>query len=78
MQPDDKFLPVRSKQQALGNILMQMVALGKLKNISERELVRQSFPVEELDTPQNVAAWNDAYERYLRVISELIDEHHAK
>jgi rhamnulokinase len=55
---------------ALGNILMQLVALGKVGSIAEaRELVRKSFTVDEF-TPQNSAQWNEAYEKYLRVVSE--------
>jgi rhamnulokinase len=50
---------------AIGNILVQAVALGELADIAEaRDLVRRSFPVETYQ-PRNTAAWDAAYERYL-------------
>ncbi|MDX1520301.1 MAG: rhamnulokinase family protein, partial [Anaerolineae bacterium] len=50
---------------AIGNVLMQMLALGQISSLSEgRDLVRRSFPVETYE-PQDGAAWEEAYQRYL-------------
>ncbi|MDO4569987.1 MAG: rhamnulokinase family protein [Planctomycetia bacterium] len=49
---------------ALGNILMQAIADGAAASIEEaRQIVRRSFPLKWY-TPQDTAAWSDAYERY--------------
>jgi rhamnulokinase len=49
---------------AIGNILVQAVAMGEIDSLVEgREIVRQSFPVETYH-PEEVAAWDQAYERY--------------
>jgi len=51
---------------ALGNVLMQAVSSGDLASVADaREVVRRSFPVEEYN-PGDSAAWNDAYQRFLR------------
>ena len=50
---------------AIGNILMQMLAVGQINSLSEgREIVRRSFPVETYE-PQEDQVWVDAYERFL-------------
>jgi rhamnulokinase len=50
---------------AIGNLLVQAMALGHLSGLDEaRALVRRSFEVESYE-PEDVAAWDDAYERYL-------------
>ncbi len=50
---------------AIGNILMQMLAVGQINSLSEgREIVRCSFPVETYE-PQEDQVWADAYERFL-------------
>ena len=52
---------------AIGNILVQAVALGDLADIAEaRALVRRSFPVETYE-PRDTAGWDAAYERYLNL-----------
>jgi rhamnulokinase len=52
---------------AIGNILMQAIAAGEIGSIAEaREIVRQSFPVEEY-APQNAAAWDEAFQQFLKV-----------
>jgi rhamnulokinase len=54
---------------AIGNLMMQAVAAGDVASIAEaREVIRRSFPVEEFD-PQNAAAWDEAYQRFLKVVS---------
>ena len=50
---------------AIGNVLMQMLALGDISSLSEgRALVRTSFPVETYE-PQDRQAWDEAYQRFL-------------
>jgi rhamnulokinase len=52
---------------ALGNILMQALALGHVSSLEEaREVVRHSFDVIAYE-PQNPAAWEEAYGRYLEI-----------
>jgi rhamnulokinase len=54
---------------AIGNLMMQAVAAGDVASIAEaREVIRRSFPVEEFE-PQNTAAWDEGYERFLKVVS---------
>ncbi len=49
---------------AIGNVLMQMVGLGKLKSFDEaRALVRASFDPTTY-VPQNAAAWREPAERF--------------
>jgi len=50
---------------AIGNMLMQLVALGECKDLREaRKLVAASFPIEVYD-PQADARWSVAYETFL-------------
>jgi len=47
----------------IGNLLMQAVALGELKNIEDiREVVKRSFKPEVFE-PQNSNKWDDTYNR---------------
>ncbi|HHV62788.1 MAG TPA: rhamnulokinase [Firmicutes bacterium] len=54
---------------AIGNSVMQAVALGYLKSIAEaRNIVRRSFPLRTYDpVAAEQGAWDDAYERFLRL-----------
>ncbi len=53
---------------AIGNILMQMLAVGQINSLSEgRAIVRQSFPVETYQ-PQQSEAWAEAYQRFEKFI----------
>ncbi len=53
---------------AMGNILMQALALGDIGSLQEgRELIRNSFEVGTYE-PGNAAPWDEAYGRYLRVL----------
>jgi rhamnulokinase len=50
---------------ALGNVLVQAMTLGHITSLSEgRAIVRDSFAVQTYE-PQNTAAWDEAYARYL-------------
>jgi rhamnulokinase len=49
---------------AIGNVLLQAVALGRLASIAAlREVVRGSFPV-KIFSPLDAASWQQAYERF--------------
>ncbi len=53
---------------AIGNILMQMLAVGQIGSLNEgRDVVRRSFPVDTYE-PQAGQAWADAYDRFLKLI----------
>jgi len=55
---------------AIGNLMMQAVAAGDVGSIAQaREVIRNSFDVEQYE-PQNTAAWEEAYERFLTVIDK--------
>ena len=52
---------------ATGNILLQALALGHISSLEEgRAIVRNSFDVITYE-PQNAAAWDAAYPRYLAI-----------
>ena len=52
---------------AIGNIMIQAIADGAVRDISEaRTIVRNSFPMETYE-PQNTAAWDEAYEQYRKI-----------
>lgn len=52
---------------AIGNIAVQAIACGLIGSISEsREVVRRSFNVITYE-PQNSAAWDQAYEQFLKL-----------
>ena len=54
---------------ATGNVMMQAVAAGDVASIAEaREVIRRSFPVDEY-LPQNTAAWDEAYGRFMKIVS---------
>jgi len=55
---------------AIGNLMMQAVAAGDVSGIAEaREVIRNSFPVEEYE-PRQTAAWDDAYGRFLKTVGD--------
>jgi rhamnulokinase len=55
---------------AIGNVLVQAIALGHLSDLAEaRALVRRSFQVETYE-PRNSAIWDEAYARYLKLRSK--------
>jgi sugar (pentulose or hexulose) kinase len=52
---------------AIGNILVQALALGHIASLAEgRALVRRSFTVETYE-PAVRAPWDEAYQRYLEL-----------
>ncbi|GBD35147.1 L-Rhamnulokinase [bacterium HR36] len=55
---------------SIGNILVQMLGLGWLTNLEQaREVVQQSFLVERYE-PQQPTVWEEAYARFLRLLSQ--------
>jgi len=53
---------------ATGNVMMQAIAAGDVASIAQaREIIRRSFDVEQYE-PKNVEPWNEAYQRFLKVI----------
>jgi len=53
---------------ATGNVMMQAVSAGDVGSIAEaRDVVRASFEVEEYE-PHETATWDEAYERFLKVV----------
>ena len=56
---------------AVGNILVQEIAMGRLNNLSEaRKLVRASFDMIIFE-PGEKQAWDDAYQKWLYLINIL-------
>jgi rhamnulokinase len=55
---------------AMGNILMQALALGHISSLEEgRAVVRRSFDVQVYE-PVDAAPWEEAYERYLALLAQ--------
>ena len=53
---------------ALGNIAVQAIAAGEIKDLSEaRHVIRNSFEI-KLYEPKDTSMWDDAYDRFLKVI----------
>ena len=72
MTADSIGLPVITgpvEATALGNILIQLVALGELKNLDEgRALIARTEPVQRYE-PEQTALWNRAYETYKTILN---------
>ena len=52
---------------AIGNIAMQTIATGELKDIYEaRDIVRNSFEIKVYE-PNHTSAWDEAYQRFLNI-----------
>ena len=62
-------IPVKagpSEATAIGNLLVQALVLGKLRNLTElRKLVLNSFDIKAYE-PQDVDEWNQAYESFVK------------
>ena len=55
---------------ALGNVLVQAIALGFLGSVAEgREVIRRSFDLRVFE-PRDTGAWDAAYARYLELRKE--------
>lgn len=54
----------------LGNLLLQLIALGEVKDINEgRLLIKESFP-STVYMPADRAAWDEAYEKFKAIIDK--------
>ena len=52
---------------AIGNIAMQTIASGELKDIAEaREVIRDSFEIKVYE-PHHTNEWDEAYARFLEI-----------
>ena len=52
---------------ALGNVLVQAIALGYIGSVAEgRDVVARSFELKTF-APRDTAAWDAAYQRYLKI-----------
>lgn len=57
---------------AIGNVLVQMAALGELASMDDAgEVVRRSFPLKEYQ-PQDTPQWLEAYERFMQIVQHPI------
>jgi sugar (pentulose or hexulose) kinase len=57
-----------SEATAIGNILMQAIALGKINSLAEgRQVVTHSFDLETYE-PRNHSQWDEAYQRFLNLV----------
>lgn len=55
---------------ALGNILLQLIALGEIDNVKNaRALIRKTETLKTYQ-PENQAAWQAAYEKYLTILKK--------
>lgn len=63
-------IPVKagpSEATAIGNILVQALALGLISNVAElRQIVRKSFKIIEY-LPQNAKKWEEEYQRFINL-----------
>ena len=55
---------------AIGNILVQAVGLGTIKNLKDAmPMIRKAFPITEYK-PSADPAWRKAYERFLKIVKK--------
>lgn len=55
---------------ALGNIAVQMIAIGEISDLKEaRKIIKNSFDTKKY-TPENVAQWHEAYEKFKNVLNK--------
>jgi rhamnulokinase len=55
---------------AIGNILVQAMAVGRLKSLADaRAIVRENFDVQRYE-PKNAAKWDAAYRRYMEIVDK--------
>ena len=51
-----------------GNAVVQLMALGKVKDLTEgRKIVKNSFPIKTYE-PEEADVWNKAYEDYKKIV----------
>ena len=53
---------------AIGNLIVQLIALGEIKNLSQgRMIVRNSFSIQEY-LPEKTKDWDQAYQKFIKLI----------
>lgn len=53
---------------SIGNIMVQVMALGEVKTLSDiRQVVRESFPITEYE-PKDCEMWDEAYENFKKIL----------
>ncbi len=71
MTADSLGIPViagPTEATAIGNIMLQLIALGEIKDVNEaRKLIRENEQV-KIYTPQEHAKWLEGYEKYKKII----------
>ncbi len=56
---------------ALGNIAVQAIACGEIKNVKEaRQVIANSFEIKCFE-PKDTAMWDEGYEKFLKLIKKL-------
>jgi sugar (pentulose or hexulose) kinase len=72
MTADACGLPVSAGPEeatAIGNLLMQAMAVGEIKGLSEaREVVRNSFEMKYYEPTADRAAWDEAFGRFCKLV----------
>jgi sugar (pentulose or hexulose) kinase len=59
-----------AEASALGNALLQLIAIGEIADLSEgRQIIAQSYP-QEIFPPDDSAAWHEAYERFCGIVKK--------
>jgi rhamnulokinase len=57
---------------ATGNIMVQAMALGIIKNVAElREVTSKSFPSKRYE-PEDIEIWNKEFQDYLKIIDMVL------
>ena len=55
---------------AIGNIMLQAKAAGEVSDIWQmRKIISNSIELKKF-TPKDTNKWNDAYERYLKIVTD--------
>jgi rhamnulokinase len=63
---------------ALGNALVQAMAFGDLGSLADiRAVVRRSTTPRAFEPEDNADAWDEAYERFLRLVAATPDVGHG-
>lgn len=55
---------------SIGNLMVQAIALGEVKNLREvRQIIKSSFPIEKYK-PQDTEKWDEAYNRFIKILKK--------
>jgi len=54
---------------AIGNLMVQLLALGEIKNLEQaRTVIKNSFPIEVYEPHEN-EIWDEAYYRFIKLVN---------